>query len=138
MKIFIMYESMSGNTLTFVQRVAEIVGNVDITITTPSDDVVYDLDDYDKILIGVPTYKNGRMLPKTKEWIIENREELMEKDVLAFGSGITIYPHFCKAVDSVDVILEGTVNAKIKFEMTYDKYEEMENEGILWDFLDLL
>lgn len=138
MKIFIMYESMSGNTLTFVQRVAEIVGNVDITITTPSDDVVYDLDDYDKILIGVPTYKNGRMLPKTKEWIIENREELMQKDVLAFGSGITIYPHFCKAVDSVDVILEGTVNAKIKFEMTYDKYEEMENEGILWDFLDLL
>lgn len=138
MKIFIMYESMSGNTLTFVQRVAEIVGNVDITITTPSDDVVYDLDDYDKILIGAPTYKNGRMLPKTKEWIIENREELMEKDVLAFGSGITIYPHFCKAVDSVDVILEGTVNAKIKFEMTYDKYEEMENEGVLWDFLDLL
>jgi flavodoxin len=138
MKIFIMYESMSGNTLTFVQRVTEIVGNVDITITTPSDDVVYDLDDYDKILIGVPTYKNGRMLPKTKEWIIENREELMQKDVLAFGSGITIYPHFCKAVDSVDVILEGTVNAKIKFEMTYDKYQEMENEGVLWDFLELL
>lgn len=138
MKVFIMYESMSGNTLSFVQRVTEIIGNVNITITTPADNEVHDLSDYDKIMIGVPTYKNGRMLPKTKEWIIENRDELMKKDVLAFGSGITIYPHFCRAVDSVDVILEGKLKGKIKFEMTYDKYEEHDNESILWDFLDLI
>ena len=138
MNIFIIYESMSGNTLSFVQRVTELVGNTNITITTPADNEVHDLSEYDKILIGVPTYKNGRMLPKTKEWIIENREELMKKDVLAFGSGITIYPHFCRAVDSVDVILEGTVKGKIKFEMTYDKFEELENEEVLWDFLELI
>ena len=123
---------MSGNTCSFVNRVSRL-SNCDIA--TPKNIHEYNLDDYNKILIGSPTYANGKMLPKIKNWVIENREELMNKDVLAFGSGITIYPHFCKAVDSISMILDDKVKEKIKFELTYNPSHEVVNESKLYNFL---
>lgn len=132
MRVLVVYESMSGNTYSFVNRVSRLY-NCDIA--TPRNIHEYNLDDYNKILIGSPTYANGKMLPKIKNWVIDNRETLMTKDVLAFGSGITIYPHFCKAVDSISLILDDKVKEKIKFELTYNPSYEVVNEGKLYNFL---
>lgn len=132
MRVLVVYESMSGNTYSFVNRVSKL-SNCDVA--TPRNIHEYNLNDYSKILIGSPTYANGKMLPKIKNWVIENREELMKKDVLAFGSGITIYPHFCKAVDSISMILDDKVKEKIKFELTYNPSYEVVNESKLYNFL---
>lgn len=83
------------------------------------------IEQYDIITLGSYTWANGKIPVEMKRFVIENRELLQEKVAFLFGSGITIYAHFCAALDSIQIILDKEIDS-IKFELTFipDEHEE--------------
>ena len=75
------------------------------------------------------TYTKGlKVHPETVDKYIKsviNQISAQEKVDFLFGSGITIYAHFCAALDSIQIILDKEIYA-IKFELTFipDEHEE--------------
>lgn len=148
MKILCVLESLTGNTYSFVQRVQEgFVSDSDtLLIYSPrellkldKEEVANLIEDADKIMIGCYTWDMGKIPKKTKQFVIEFREQILakrEEEALIFGSGWTVYETYCKAVDSVGLILDHKF-PKIKFELVYDKNRDdcKEQEKTLYDFM---
>lgn len=141
-KILVIYESLSGNTETFVDylinRVQTEMSSVSYTIYNMNAGLDYDLGDAiqsaDVVLFGCYTWGNG-VIPKTSLRVFQKyKRVLREKEVLLFGSGITIYRHFCGALDTLEKALQKEV-PKIKFELTFEEEYEIINLEILNEFL---
>lgn len=129
MKILAIVESLTGNTMSFVQYMQEEYGdNIEVKVVSPKEDLSGVLPLYEKVMIGSYTWSHGKIPKKTKNFIIENRDFLLEKDVLIFGSGWTTYENFCGAVDGMSIILDEKFE-KVKFELRFDP--EIEKEAIL-------
>lgn len=127
MKILAIVESLTGNTVSFIEYVEETYGDkVSIDMVDPFTFITDDeWGNYDKVMIGCYTIDMGKIPIETKEFIIEHRDILLEQDVLLFGSGWTVYETYCKAVDSMNVILDEKF-PKIKFELRFDEILETE------------
>ena len=128
-KVLIIAESLTGNTISFVDYVIEMFsGKYEFTVKKPreiGDD--FDFSEYDKVMIGSYTWSDGKIPVKTKKTAIQHRDVLMEKDVLIFGTGWTMYPFFCGAVDGLYIIL-GEKFPTIKFELRFDP--DVEEEAV--------
>lgn len=125
MKVLVIVESLTGNTISFLDHLKEIHGDI-FEIMSPKDPfAAFQIEKYDKIMIGCYTWSDGKIPKKTKKFVIENRDILLSKDVLIFGSGWTVYEHFCRAVDNVNIILDNKF-PKIKFELRFDPKIEFE------------
>lgn len=136
MNLLAIVDTMTGNTMSFAKYAMDTYPNVSIDIIDPF--TVIDEDDwnkYDKIMIGCYTWDFGKIPSNTKEFIIENRDVLLTKDVLLFGSGWSIYETYCKAVDSMNIILENKFPT-VKFELRFDKEVEVEAVETLKNFIN--
>lgn len=126
-KLLILYTSKTGNTESFVDWFGEQFSNqFDITyFNLYRDKNLKNIEQYDIIALGSYTWANGKIPVEMKRFVIENRELLQEKVAFLFGSGITIYAHFCAALDSIQIILDKEIYS-IKFELTFipDEHEE--------------
>lgn len=126
-KLLVLYTSKTGNTQSFVDWFGEQFSNqFDITyFNLYRDKNLTNIEQYDIIALGSYTWANGKIPVEMKRFIIENRELLQEKVAFLFGSGITIYAHFCAALDSIQIILDKEIYS-IKFELTFipDEHEE--------------
>ena len=126
-KLLILYTSKNGNTQSFVDWFGEQFSNqFDITyFNLYRDKNLTNIEQYDIIALGSYTWANGKIPVEMKRFVIENRELLQEKVAFLFGSGITIYAHFCAALDSIQIILDKEIYS-IKFELTFipDEHEE--------------
>lgn len=135
MKILAVVESLTGNTASFIDYVNENYIGLTIDIKDPcsfiSDD---EWGNYDKIMIGCYTIDMGKIPIETKEFIIEYRDILLTQNVLLFGSGWTVYESYCKAVDSMNIILKEKF-PKIKFELRFDPDLEIEAINTLRNFI---
>lgn len=134
--LLIIAESLSGNTNSFVERVQEQYPEWYIHVTTPFivDASMFKLD-WDKIMIGCYTWANGKIPKETKAMVIEFRDFLLAENVLIFGSGWSIYQHYCGAVDGISTILDHKFPT-IKFELMYDADVEIEAEQTLKQYME--
>lgn len=123
MNILIIYESLGGNTKTFVDWFLNVYGwNTDYNITVKTvremkENLTF-FEEYDIIILGTYTWANGKIPVETKKFVIQEREKLRKSNLFLFGSGITIYANFCGALDNIEIILSQSV-PKIKFELTF-------------------
>ena len=130
-KVLVLYTSKTGNTQSFVDWFGKQFSNqFDITyFNLYRDKNLTNIEQYDIITLGSYTWANGKIPVEMKRFVIENRELLQEKVAFLFGSGITIYAHFCAALDSIQIIL-GKEIYSIKFELTFipDEHDEEINK----------
>lgn len=130
-KLLVLYTSKTGNTQSFVDWFGKQFSNqFDITyFNLYRDKNLTNIEQYDIIALGSYTWANGKIPVEMKRFVIENRELLQEKVAFLFGSGITIYAHFCAALDSVQIILDKEIYS-IKFELTFipDEHDEEINK----------
>lgn len=136
MKILAIVESLTGNTMSFIEYAEEIYGN---EITVKKVDPFTYIDDsewrdYDKVMLGCYTWGMGKMPVEMKDFIIDYRDILLEQDILLFGSGWTVYETYCWAVDGMGIILDNKF-PKAKFELRFDP--DLEDDAIktLNDFI---
>lgn len=135
MKIVAIVETLTGNTMSFIEYIEESYGDkVSIDIFDPFTFNSPNFDDYDKVLLGCYTWDLGKIPIEMKEFIIDYREDLLEEDILLFGSGWSVYSTFCRAVDSMNTILDNKF-PKAKFELRFDKDLEPEAIEILDRFI---
>lgn len=129
MKILAVVESLTGNTMSFIEYVEENFGDkVSIDVVDPYTHITEEkLEGYDKVMLGCYTWGMGKMPIEMKEFIIDYRDILLKQDILLFGSGWTVYETYCWAVDGMNIILEEKF-PKVKFELRFD--EELETEAI--------
>ena len=130
-KLLVLYTSKTGNTQSFVDWFGKQFSNqFDITyFNLYRDKNLTNIEQYDIVILGSYTWANGKIPVEMKRFVIENRELLQEKVAFLFGSGITIYAHFCAALDSIQIIL-GKEIYSIKFELTFipDEHDEEINK----------
>lgn len=130
-KLLVLYTSKTGNTQSFVDWFGKQFSNqFDITyFNLYRDKNLTNIEQYDIIALGSYTWANGKIPVEMKRFVIENRELLQEKVAFLFGSGITIYAHFCAALDSIQIILDKEIYS-IKFELTFipDEHDEEINK----------
>lgn len=129
MKILAIVESLTGNTMSFIEYIEETYGDkVSIDVFDPYTHLTEErVKEYDKIMLGCYTWGMGRMPIEMKEFIIAYRDILLEQDVLLFGSGWTVYETYCWAVDGMNIILDEKFPT-IKFELRFDP--KLESEAI--------
>jgi flavodoxin I len=102
MKVGIFYDSLGGNTESVAQYVkSHLPTNIDIDMTSVLDK---NIDNYDVLILGSYTWGNGKIPKRYKEFLINQSDKLGDKNVFLFGTGNTIYPSFCGAVDGIDTI----------------------------------
>lgn len=139
-KLLVLYTSKTGNTESFVDWFEEkFSSQFDITyFNLYRDKNLKNIKQYDIIALGSYTWANGKIPVEMKRFVIENRELLQEKVAFLFGSGITIYAHFCAALDNIQIILDKEIYS-IKFELTFIPEEHTEEinklEGILNEYV---
>lgn len=126
MRILAIVESMTQNTMSFVDYAEQTYPQVEFTRRLPKVELtIEELSSYDKIMLGSYTWGAGKIPKRMKEFIIENRDALLTQDILIFGSGWSVYSTYCWAVDSMNVILDEKY-PKVKFELRFDKDVEYE------------
>lgn len=136
MKKLIVYTSRSGNTESFNDWFMTKYNNI-TAFNLLEDDLTKLpglLSSTEDILLGTYTWDNGKIPKEMKKFVIDNREVLMKKTRLLFGSGITIYKHFCGALDNINIILESDI-PMIKFELTFLPNENGANMTIVKNIL---
>lgn len=133
MKIFIGYASMSGNTEDMANILKETLlecgWEVDLLDLETVD--IHSLKSYDCIFLGAYTWGDGD-LPYEVEEFFEELKNLRLNGIKAacFGSGDTLYPKFCMAVDIMESTLKeqgcDVFEEKLKIELSPETDEEIE------------
>jgi flavodoxin len=98
MKIKIIYETQTGTT----QYVAEVMQKKFATLGHQADlhSVRYngstpELEGYDAVLFGAPTYEDGKLETAMRVFITRFSTDLSKYKVAVFGLGNTTFPQFC-------------------------------------------
>lgn len=123
MKALLVLASNTGNTRTFVKFLDK---HCDFDLVIDDEFTLSPLP-YDHIVFGSYTWGNGKIPKKMKQYLINHHKDLNEKNVFIFGSGISVYPHFCGAVDGIKKICSDSGS---NVDGTY-KFEQRFNEGDL-------
>lgn len=129
MEVLVLYTSKTGNTESFVDWFEDTYANqfnIDsINLYRNKNLDLINFEKYDKIILGMYTWSNGKIPIEMKNIIICNREIIRNKVAFLFGSGITIYKNFCGALDNTLIILDKKVPV-IKNELTFLPQESKE------------
>ncbi|MFZ5424587.1 MAG: flavodoxin domain-containing protein [Patescibacteria group bacterium] len=109
MKLLIVYASNSGSTYLTSKIIENELktANFDITCLKAVDVNVQNINSFDLILVGSPSWKVNDAEGQPHETISEfldslKKVKLNEKKVAFFGCGDTSYLHFCGAVDILE------------------------------------
>lgn len=122
MNKLVLYSSLTGNTKTFVHYLKlKSFEEFDV-----SNDFQVDINDYDLIALGSYTWGDGKIPKRMKKFLIENKDKWQGKNVLLFGSGNSIYTHFCGAIQGMRKILEDC-GANIVEEFVYEQRFSLSN-----------
>ena len=104
--------------------------NVDINISP-----------YDLIIVGTNTWGDGKIPPNCKHFIISNAIKY-QKDWIVFGTGNSIFAHFCGAVDGICKILRDTDNnilQTFKYEQRFIEEDlDLEDRKIVNNIVDTI
>jgi flavodoxin I len=87
--------------------------------------------EFDTVILGTYTWGDGKIPKEVKDWLVKNKNIIEGKRFFLFGSGNSIYTHYCRAVDSCEKIIVdcgGDVVSKIKFEQRFKEDEQDKSE----------
>jgi flavodoxin I len=129
MKLFVIYGTLSGSTMTAGSVLAEELTKKGMEVTVGTADSVNkdQVLDADTIVFGSPSWedegKDGQPLPEVRHLIEEfTSADLAQKKVAIFGLGDTSYPHFCGAVDVMEGLLKERGSVPVTPSLKIDKY----------------
>lgn len=131
-KSAIFYYSNSGNTKSLVEETVKDINNFDVYNLKRLEDLSV-IDNYEIIILGTPTLGDG--VPPS--YFAKNQAELKrylnDKKIGLFGSGNTIYPYFCGALDILWDWLKNDNKMLFKF-----KFESYPTTQVINDFKNVL
>lgn len=125
----LVFTSMTGNTKTFVDFIQRNI-SVDVSDTS------INITSQGKLIIGTYTWAGGKIPLELKDFLIRNKDQFKGKEIFIFGSGYSIYPKFCGAVDGVSKIVSdcgGIIVGTFKFEQRFieSEYSKKELEDLI-------
>lgn len=126
--MIISYCSQGGNTHSVAQYIKTKLPHSEVDT---SNDTYFDF--HDTVVLGAYTWGNGKIPKGFKEHVIKNGDNLKGKKVFIFGTGNSIYPSFCGAVDGLRKIcsdLGAEVIEVIKIEMSIRNQEHVVDEFV--------
>ena len=109
MKILMVGFSKTGNTYIFMDYLKQFNSDIEEYRFNIREDVDIDISPYDLIIVGTNTWGDGKIPPNCKRFVIDNALKY-QKDWIVFGTGNSIFAHFCGAVDGISKILKDTDN----------------------------
>ncbi|PEN61653.1 flavodoxin family protein [Bacillus wiedmannii] len=127
MGILLVLASNTGNTKTFVDFLKNH-SNQDVEVCT---DFSASIEEYSQIAFGSYTWGDGKIPTKMKDYLIENKNHLKNKEVFIFGSGNSVYAKFCAAVDGMEKICTdcgANVTYTYKFEQRFNEEDLLPSE----------
>lgn len=123
--ILLIYWSKTGNTKSFIDFFVENSScKVDVYNMKNGMLKKSELKKYNKICIGTYTWGYGKIPKQVKEFIIKHQDMLSNKEFFLFGSGNSIYPKFCGALDNIEIILNdlnSNVNSLVRIDQQFNK-----------------
>ncbi|WP_255256038.1 flavodoxin domain-containing protein [Priestia megaterium] len=128
MSCLVILQSNTGNTRTFLEFLSK---NSEQDLHVCEDFNCPPLSSFESIAFGTYTWGNGKIPSEIKQFVIDHHKELKDKKVLIFGSGSTIYPRFCGAVDGLLKICsdsKANIIRTVKFEQRFDESERDETD----------
>lgn len=127
MATLLVVASLSGNTKTFIDFVRSNISDELIV----DDQFSSSIEDYDKIIIGSYSWGSGRIPKKLKQYLIDNQHYFQNKKVFIYGSGNSIYPKFCGAVDGIEKITTdcgANIIGRFRYEQRFNQSDFTEEE----------
>ncbi|WP_240316961.1 flavodoxin domain-containing protein [Bacillus sp. DM2] len=115
----IILASNTGNTRTFIPFIQEYAKR-DLRVI---EDFNNPFPSCNSLAIGAYTWGNGKIPKRLKEYLIENHLQLHGREIFIFGSGNSVYPKFCGAVEGIKKICldcGADVIAAFKFEQRFN------------------
>ena len=141
MKILMVGFSKTGNTYMFMDYLKQFNSNIEEYRFNIKEDVDIDISPYDLIIVGTNTWGDGKIPPNCKQFIIDNAKKY-QKDWIIFGTGNSIFAHFCGAVDGVKKILNDTGNSILqtfKYEQRFIEEDlDLEDKKIINNIIDTI
>lgn len=137
MKILMVGFSKTGNTYMFMDYLKQFNSNMDEYRFNIREDVNLDVSSYDLIIVGTCTWGDGKIPQNCKQFIIDNSLKY-KKDWIVFGTGNSIFKHFCGAVDGICKILNDTSNnvlISFKYEQRFS-IDDFNNDSSLSLIID--
>lgn len=130
MKILMVGFSKTGNTYTFMDYIKQFNNDIEEYKFNIREEVNIDVGEYDLIIVGTNTWNDGKIPPNCKQFVIDNAVKY-NKDWIVFGTGNSIFTHFCGAVDGINKILNDTDNnilESLKYEQQFHEDEVDKNK----------
>ncbi|MNC02594.1 Flavodoxin [compost metagenome] len=131
-KSAILYYSNSGNTKSLVEEFSKNNSKFDVFNLKKQTNLSI-IENYDTIIIGTPTLGNGIPPAYFSKNASELKKYLCNKNIGLFGSGNSIYPYYCGALDVLWEWLKNDNNMLFKFQ-----FESYPTNKAIKDFTDLL
>lgn len=129
MKILMVGFSKTGNTYMFMDYLKQFNRDIEEYRFNIRGDVDIDISPYDLIIVGTNTWGDGKIPPNCKRFVIDSALKY-QKDWIVFGTGNSIFAHFCGAVDGISKILKDTNNNMLytfKYEQRFIE-EDLDSE----------
>lgn len=141
MKILMVGFSKTGNTYMFMDYLKQFNSDIEEYRFNIKEDVDIDISPYDLIIVGTNTWGDGKIPFNCKQFVINNSLKY-KKDWVVFGTGNSIFAHFCGAVDGICKILKDTNNNILntfKYEQRFIKEDlDLEDKKIVNDIIDTI
>ena len=133
--------SKTGNTYMFMDYLKQFNSNIEEYRFNIKENVDIDISPYDLIIVGTNTWGDGKIPPNCKQFIIKNAIKY-QKDWIVFGTGNSIFAHFCGAVDGICKILKDTNNNVLqtfKYEQRFIEDDlDLEDKEIVNNIVDTI
>lgn len=141
MNILMIGFSKTGNTYMLMDYLKEFNSTIDDIRFDIREKADINISPYDLIILGTNTWGDGKIPSNCKEFVINNAQKY-NKDWVVFGTGNSIFVHYCKAVDSVKKILEDCNNNVLetfKYEQRFNLDElDVEQKNTLQRIVSLI
>lgn len=141
MKILMVGFSKTGNTYMFMDYLKQFNNSIEEYRYNIRDYVDIDVSAYDLIIVGTNTWGDGKIPPNCKEFIIRNATKYNKKWIV-FGTGNSIFAHFCGAVDGICKILNDTGNDILytfKYEQRFiEEHLDLEDKKTINNIIDII
>lgn len=120
--MIVVYHSFSGNTKDLAELISTQLGSIPLyRINKYTDEVLPDLSQFDKIILGTFTWGKGEIPNEVRKFVKENQQHFQQKEIYLFGTGDTQFGGdelFCSAVEVLNRIIKSPIEP-LKIEQHY-------------------